>query len=138
MPLKEYRIEFKGYWREENKAGIPAESGIYCVYTCLFNRNNQEVSVTKLVYVGAAENVNDKIATHEKLAEWKGYLDYGEQLCYTFGAVPSADRARCVAAIIFTHHPPANTDYLLKFPFEKTILSLTGYTPMLRSIFMVG
>ena len=138
MPLREFKIEFNGYWREENKAALPCEFGIYCVYACSFNAIQKEVSISKLIYVGAAENVNEKIANHEKLGEWKGYLNYGEQLCYSFGAVEHADRARCVAAIIFTHRPPANSDYLDRFPFERTILSLTGHTPGLRSVFSVG
>jgi len=138
VTLREFKIEFEGYWREENKAGLPSESGIYCVYTCRYNKIRQEVSISKLIYVGAAENVNEKIAYHEKLSEWKKYINYGQQLCYTFGAVERADRARCVAAIIFMHKPPANSDYLDKFPFERTILSLTGYTSRLRPIFSVG
>src|SRR5271157_2753596 len=128
MSLKEFKIEFNGYWREENKAWLPAESGIYCVYTCAYHPDLKEVTISKLVYVGAAENVNEKIANHEKLAEWQSYLNYAEQLCYTFAAVPRPERARCVAAIIFTHRPPANSDYLDRFPFERTILSLTGCT----------
>ena len=95
MALREFKIEFNGYWREENKAALPCESGIYCVYACSFNAILKEVSISKLIYVGAAENVNEKIANHEKLGEWKGYLNYGEQLCYSFGAVERADRARC-------------------------------------------
>ena len=32
MAEKTVTIEFDGYWRDENKGGLPAKSGAYCVY----------------------------------------------------------------------------------------------------------
>lgn len=32
MAEKTINIKFDGYWRDENKGGIPEQSGVYCVY----------------------------------------------------------------------------------------------------------
>jgi hypothetical protein len=34
MVTKAYTLELEGYWREPNVSGLPAKSGVYCVY-CL-------------------------------------------------------------------------------------------------------
>jgi len=37
MAAQAFSMIFDGYWREPNKGGIPAESGVYCVYAGVFN-----------------------------------------------------------------------------------------------------
>ncbi len=42
MDTPEIAIEFQGYWRDKKKRGIPAEPGLYCVYTCVYGGRKQE------------------------------------------------------------------------------------------------
>lgn len=70
MAAQSYAIEFDGYWREPNKGSIPAKSGIYCVYSCLYDASAKTVDLKKLIYIGESDNVNERVANHEKLADW--------------------------------------------------------------------
>lgn len=137
MAEQSYTITFDGYWREKNIGGIPAKSGIYCVYTCVYNESAKNLTIKNLIYIGESENVNERIKNHEKLTEWKRYLKLGETLCFNFGAVPSNIRNRCEAAIIFKHQPPVNTEYKVAFPFDKTNVKLSGKVSKLVASFVV-
>lgn len=131
MATKTTSIEFDGYWREKNKSGVPPSSGVYCVYTCTYNTEKKEVSLHKLVYIGESGNCKTRIAGHEKHKLWAKHLKSGQVLCYSFGPVPSADRDRSEAALIFKHKPPENTEYINSFPFDDTTISLSGETAKL-------
>lgn len=138
MTAQSYSIEFDGYWREANKGGVPSKSGIYCVYTCTYNKQEKTVSLNKLIYIGESGNVSTRIANHEKQEDWESHLKTGEVLCYSFGSVPSASRVRCEAAMIFKHKPPENTEYKNSFPFDQTSMNLSGKTAKLTSKFTVN
>jgi len=137
MVEQPFSIEFDGYWREENKAGIPSQSGIYCVYTCTHNVHEKTVSIHKLVYIGEASDVGERIAKHKRYNDWRQHLRAGEELCFSFGAVAAVSRARCEAAIIFKHKPPENTEYKASFPFDGTTMILSGKAKFLSAHFTV-
>ena len=67
MAAQTYKIEFEGYWREVNKTSIPAKSGIYCVYSCVHNVAEKNITINKLIYIGESADVKGRIANHEKL-----------------------------------------------------------------------
>ena len=39
--MKTITLKFNGYWREVNKGGVPNQSGIYCVYSCIYNASEK-------------------------------------------------------------------------------------------------
>ena len=137
MAAKTYRIEFQGYWRDKNKGGIPKQSGVYCVYSCVYNQSEETVSLKKLIYIGEAGNVNSRVASHEKYEDWKSHLKAGQELCFSFGLVDAAERDRCEAAMIFKHKPPENDEYVDSFPFDQTTMKLSGKTALLSTDFTV-
>ncbi len=138
MATQTFTIEFDGYWIEPKKGSIPTKSGVYCVYSCVFNADKNEVSLKKLIYIGESEDVNDRISDHEKLPAWEKHLESGEVLCYSFGGVAATDRERCEAAMIFEHKPPENTEYVNSFPFDQTTMNLSGKTALLSTSFTVN
>ena len=91
---------FDGYWREANKDSIPRQSGIYCVYTCAYNATEHTVSIKKMLYIGESTNVHDRIATHDRLDDWKKKLTANETLCYSFAPISGDDRIRAEAASV--------------------------------------
>jgi hypothetical protein len=137
MATQTYNITFEGYWREKNIGGIANKSGIYCVYTCVYNQNDKTISIKKLIYIGESEAVNDRIQNHEKLSEWKRYLQAGQELCFNFGEVPLISRNRCEAAMINHHRPIINTEYRDNFPYDTTTLNISGKNKFLNSNFTV-
>ena|SRR5208283_2959611 len=137
MAAQTFAIDFDGYWMERNKGNIPAQSGIYCVYTCVYSKENDTVSLQKLVYIGEAQDVRSRISDHEKQEDWQSHLERGEEFCYNFGPVSYTYRERCEAALIFKHKPPENTEYVNSFPFDQTTLKLSGKTRKLSESFTV-
>lgn len=138
MAAQSYEIEFSGYWREPNKGGVPAKSGLYCVYSCVNNANEKTVTLKKLIYIGESEDAKARIANHEKLPDWKKHLKSGEELCYSFAPVSQNSRLRCEAAMINKHKPPVNTEFVSEFPYDKTTMKVGGRTSLLHTNFTVG
>jgi len=137
MSAKTIIIKFEGYWRDENKSGVPAQSGVYCVYECKHNKAEGTVSLITLIYIGEANNVQERIANHEKYQDWLKHVRSGNELCFSFGSVLSADRERAEASMIFKHKPPENEEYMYSFPFDRTTISLSGNTALLKIYFTV-
>lgn len=137
MAEKTISVEFDGYWRDENKGGLPANSGVYCVYECTHNVKKKNVTIHKLIYIGESANVKDRVANHEKYGDWLKHVKKGNELCFSFGGVGSTDRNRAEAAMIFKHKPPENEEYKNSFPFDKTTMSLSGKTAELTTNFTV-
>ena len=135
MASKTISIKFDGYWRDVNKSGVHPNSGVYSVYTCTYKTKENTVSLGNLVYIGEAGDCKSRIASHEKHKLWLKHLQSGQVLCYSFGPVPSADRDRAEAALIFKHKPPENTEYTNSFPFDDTTMSLSGKTHKLVTKF---
>jgi hypothetical protein len=137
MASMTFNVVFQGYWLESGIDSIPAKSGVYCVYECKYNSDRDTISIRRLIYIGEAEDVRDRIKKHEKKPEWKGYVSSGNELCYNFGYVESAYRDRVKAAFIFKHGPPENTEYVDEFPFDTTIIKAGGKKEKLSRNFTV-
>ena len=82
MEEQTYSVDHDGYWHDSNKESIPNASGIYCVYSCVYNADEKTVTIKKLIHIGESDDVNSRIANHEKYEEWKKYLEQDEQLCF--------------------------------------------------------
>lgn len=130
---KTISLSFAGYWREVNKGTIPAKSGIYLVYVGRYNETEDTVTLDQLIYIGEAENVNDRIANHKDWPKWRRYVPEGSEICFAFAGVASPDRERAEAALIYYHKPPCNVEYVDSFPFEDTTVESTGSCALLSS-----
>lgn len=130
---KTISLNFGGYWREVNKGSVPAKSGVYLVYVCRYNETSDAVTLDKLIYIGEAENVRERIDGHEKWPEWRQYVPRGSEICFSFAGVTSPDRERAEAALIYYHKPPCNVEYVDSFPFEDTTVESTGRCTLLSS-----
>ncbi len=110
---KAYSLAFDGYWREPNVGGLPAKSGIYGVYASTFDTGAGTVTLNRLLYIGEAGDIRDRVSNHEKWQDWKRQMKTGEVICVNAGLIsPEADRQRAEAAMIFKHKPPCNTQYV--------------------------
>ncbi len=132
-----YNLAFKGYWRAVNKGGIPAESGIYCVYACTYNQSENTVSLRKLIYIGESDDVKARIADHEKWDDWESHLMAGETLCFSFAPIGDAGRVRAECAMINYHSPPENIECVNSFPYDTTRITTSGKNHLLKSSFTV-
>jgi len=137
MVAMTYDVELDGYWREENIGGIPDKSGVYCVYECTHNSEEKTVSIHRLIYIGEAGDVRDRIRNHEKWHAWKSHVRSGNELCFSFGFVQSENRDRVEAAFIFQHKPPENDEYKNEFPFNTTTINTSDKTNLLSTNFTI-
>jgi hypothetical protein len=107
---KTIQLDFDGYWREPNVSGLPASAGVYCVYTCIFNKVTKPrptVSIAKLVYIGEAGGIRERVTNHELWPTWRKQCTSGQVICFSASlASPEKDRKRAEAALIFKHKPP--------------------------------
>lgn len=135
MVEKIFEQEFKGYWRERDSRGLPAYSGVFAVQSYYHDREKGTVSMNDLIYIGTADNINERVKNHEKRSLWKRKLKPGEQLCFSCTPVSRKNRERVVAALIHAHQPPANSNYKDRFPFDTTLVDLRGdYFPLNQKI----
>ncbi|AKN32334.1 hypothetical protein Ccar_16275 [Clostridium carboxidivorans P7] len=137
MAAKTFDINFRGYWRESDVAGIPSESGVYCVYECTYNKNNDTVGIHKLIYIGESNNVNGRIANHEKWEDWRKEVAKANEICISFGQVDSTYRERVEAALIYHHQPAVNTECMEGFNYDRTTINTSDCNAKLSANFTV-
>ncbi len=137
MAARTISLEFDGYWREPKVGGVPAESGVYVLYECTYNSEKKKVSLKRILYIGEADDVRDRLKNHEKWPKCHDYCSGGSQLCCSFAAISKPDRLRAQAALIFEHKPPVNTDYKVSFPFDQTSITAEGEVTLLTKRFTV-
>ena len=140
VKMDEYILNFDGYYIERNKSSLPKEAGIYCVYTCKYNKKENSVSDLFLLYIGESENIYDrhKDNNHEHYDDFCSYLSEGETLCYSYALVSGDERMQCEAALIYKMQPPINTQNKDEFLYEKTHLKTSGSNSGLSKDFIVG
>lgn len=138
MNAKAYDLDFKGYWREPNIGGLPAESGVYGVYCATHDKSTDQVTLNRLIYIGESGDVRKRVDGHEKLPEWKRQLRHDEQLCFNAALIsPAADRERAEAAMIYRHKPVCNDQYKYTFPFDSTTITTRGRNALMADRFTV-
>ncbi|MFQ5911107.1 MAG: GIY-YIG nuclease family protein [Thermoplasmata archaeon] len=124
--VKTIHLDFDGYWREANKAGVPAKSGIYLAYVCRYSKGGNSVTLDNLIYIGEAEDVRDRISDHEKWADWRKEVPKGSEICFSFARVASPDRERAECALINYHKPKCNDECKDSFAYPDTRVESKG------------
>jgi hypothetical protein len=138
MSTKAYALAFDGYWRAPNVSGLPTKSGIYGVYACVHNTQEKTVSIKRLLYLGEAANMQERVSGHERWPDWRQRLNTDEELCFNAALISGeSDRQRAEAAMIFKHKPPCNTTYVDAFPFDATTVTTSGNNALMQASFTV-
>ncbi len=133
MTAQTFNINIDGYWRDQNKSGIPNHSGVYFVYDASYDSNKDTVTLHKIIYIGEAGKVRERIYGHEKFDDWLKHVRSGNELCFSTGYVEATYRERVEAAYIFEHKPPENDEYKDSFPFDTTTVVSSGKTVLINT-----
>ncbi len=136
--MKKITLVFNGYWVEAGKACVPAQSGVYCVYSCIYNKEEKTVTIKKLLYIGESENAHERIANHDRLDDWMNSISSRQTLCYSFAPVTAVDRERAEAALIIKMQPPFNTEHKKEFNYNDTSIATSGKNKFLPVAFSVS
>ncbi len=129
--MKKFSLHFDGYWREINKKYIPEDSGIYLIYTCRNNPENNTVSLSELIYIGQAVNLRKRIANHNE-EEFQEVLSSGETLCYACASVDKSNLNIVENGMVFAEKPPYNTALRDKYDHEDSQFEIDGRCELLN------
>ena len=136
--MKDYILNFDGYWRECNKNGLPTYSGIYLVYRSRYNPQNDTVSLVEIIYIGKTENIHDRIIKHEKYDLFVSQLREHEELCYSCAEVVE-DIDLVENALIFAQKPVLNDQGKDSYNYSRAHFVLDGScTRMKYTDFNIG
>ena len=137
VAVHDYTLEFRGYWLDRNKSGLPAESGIYCVYAANYNPSQDTVLLEKLLYIGKAVNVRTRHVDHEGRPSWERKLSSGQMLCYSCAPLARRSLMICEAALIYKNQPICNDLGKDSFLHEATHVVTRGRNALLETEFTV-
>lgn len=136
--MNTYQMTVEGYWLENKRWYMPHSSAVYMVFTCRYNASANTVALRRLLYIGQAVDVQERLSCHEKLSLWRLYCVSGETLCFAMAAVPKACLDVCESALIVKHQPPCNKALTKSFPHRPTTIWLEGDTELLCTNFRVA
>lgn len=130
--MDKYNVTFKGYRRDVNKSGLPSYGGIYMVYCCKFNENEQTVTLRKLIYIGKAINIHDRVCNHNRYEDFKRQLLQGEQLCYSYASVSPNEVDAVENGLIFMQKPELNEDLTDRYNYPDSEFCIEGACSLLK------
>ncbi len=124
--MKKYNLNFKGYWLDSSKEGIPNICGIYLVYTCTYNADKETVKLIDLIYIGQSVDVNMRIKDHDRYKDFLRELKDNEILCYSVAEVEQTDLDIVENALIYAQKPKLNDDLKGAYKHEAAEFYLEG------------
>lgn len=131
-----YNLNFKGYWRDSSRSGIPATSGVYLVYKCTYNSTTDKVVLIEMLYIGQADNLQERHENHEKREVFlkECASSKGEILCYSIAEVNQSDLNIVENALIFAQQPKLNDKCKDKFNYEASEFHLEGRCALMKHL----
>ena len=130
--MKEYSLNFNGYWREAKKEGIPEVSGVYLVYRCVYNVITKTVLLKELIYIGKSVNVNRRVLEHSNAGDFSNELNFGEELCYSVAEVGKSDLSVVENALIYAQKPRLNENGKDSFSYPDSSFNIGGRCALLN------
>lgn len=135
--VHDYTLQFVGYWIDEKRSLLPETSGIYCVYSCIPQQNNS-LNVTRLLYIGKANNIRERHQNHKKHDFWLACAGIGQTLCYSYAPMARNSLSVCEAALIYRHQPPCNEACTESFLHSTTRVHTSGANLYLAEDFILN
>lgn len=132
--MSTYNLNFRGYWIDDRKGGIPESSGIYLVYKCLYKKDIRKVSLRELIYIGQAKNLHSRINTHDKRELFLQDCSDNETICYAIAESPQKDLDIIENALTFVQQPKFNEQKNNVFNYGTTELHLEGRCGLMKHI----
>ena len=120
-----------------DKANVTSKAGIYIVYVGKYHEEKDTVSLHKLIYIGEAKDVQNRLSKHEKWKKWKRYVSEGEILIFSVAGVDIPDSERAECALIYYCQPSTNDECKDEFSYDKTTIKSTGNCKFIESEFTV-
>lgn len=131
--MKEFTIHHEpGFILDKNRYSMGKYPGIYIVYKCDYDKQNDTVNVKEVLYIGETEDLfkrhNSEIP-HEHYNDFVKYAGGKEHLCYGIIPLPchsDEDRKTIEAAMIHIQRPQINTDHKNHYTKPASDITMTG------------
>lgn len=130
--MKNIKLSFKGYWREDRRSFIPHITGVYLVYRCIHDPILNTVSLRDLIYIGQSKDVNERIEQHCHESQFRSVVNVGETLCFSVAEVPSEDLNLVENALLFAQKPGLNTQGKDSYNYPDASFLIEGRCSLLN------
>jgi len=127
-----YNINFEGYWLEKNKGNMPHCVGVYVVYRSIYNATANIVDLKEIIYIGQAQDINERINTHDRLADFKDALGNDETLCYACAQIKKPDLDIVENALIIAQSPRLNAKKDTTLNFDNCQFVVSGQCELIK------
>ena len=103
-----------GYYLDRNKQGLSKLPGIYIVYKCDNNSQDDTVDIKEILYIGETENIferHNSSTPHEHYDDFVKHAGGKDHICYGEILLPDVseeERQIIEAALIHMQQPPIN------------------------------
>lgn len=113
-----YSLYFNGYYLSTDS--LPEETGVYLVYTCVYNKSTDKVTLKRLLYIGKSmktENTNlrNEVKQHVDNGRFTQYIGEGEQLCFAYALCDGRSLDVVENGLIFMQKGLINKNILYNF-----------------------
>jgi len=126
-----------GYWRDQQIENLRPHPGIFFVYEAKYHAVGQTVDLLRLIYVGEATNIRERLCDRELQAQWRSLIGPGNELCFAWTVVENYYRNRVAVAYIHAHNPPGNPESNEAFTYDATTVISTGHTALIYPVITV-
>lgn len=110
LPL--YNVKFQGYKLDKDVKTMPDESGIYMIHRCVFNKEEDTVSLVELFYIGKATSLLTEVSQHKRRDEFLSQAKKGETICYSYAKVNRIKYDVVENALIYMQKPRLNNNLI--------------------------
>ena len=131
--MKEYSLNFTGYYRDEViDTSLPHDPGIYLVYRGV-NKDTKTCILKELIYIGESGDIHDRHVkdgefVHEHYQDFLNACKNGETPYYAYAKLTGGveDRQRVEAAMINQMKPRLNSKNTKTFNDPATTVKVSG------------
>lgn len=116
-----FDLNFKGYWLDDAISNIPECSGVYIVYTCVYDGDSRTVKLENLIYIGQAENVRTRLSQHNRKPDFERKCEDGQVLCYSVAEVRKEDLDKVENGLIFAQKPDLNDQGKDRYGYQTPV-----------------
>lgn len=132
-----YNLEFKGYYLSADK--LPEVTGIYLVYTYVYNESTEKKTLNKLLYIGKSQktdstNLRNEVKQHVENGRFESSIKEGEQLCFSYAVCDGRSLDVVENCLIFMQSGLINKNLLYSFKHESSLpvtISVSGRCALL-------
>ena len=128
--MKQFSLNFNGYWQEINSSGIPNSSGVYLAYRCVFQPSSNTVSLKELIYIGRSKDMRDRAEQHFQAGDL--LVNQGEEICYSTVVLPESDLPIVENALIYAQKPPLNLTLKDSYSYPQAHFDISGRCALLK------